>query len=84
MGCTRPGFRARMTDHQSCSWPAQVKADKEREVRDGHDGTWVAHPALVPVARAIFDAGMPRPNQVRVRAPAPACIGRLTLCADFK
>ena len=34
-------------------------------MRDGHDGTWVAHPALVPVARAIFEAGMPQPNQVR-------------------
>jgi malate synthase len=33
----------------------KVRADKRREVDDGHDGTWVAHPALVPVARAIFD-----------------------------
>jgi malate synthase len=43
---------------------AQVRADKEREVRDGHDGTWVAHPALVPVAREVFDAHMPAPNQI--------------------
>jgi malate synthase len=43
---------------------AQVRADKEREARDGHDGTWVAHPGLVPVARAVFDAEMPRPNQI--------------------
>ena len=43
---------------------AQVKADKEREVRDGHDGTWVAHPALVGVALDIFNAGMRTPNQV--------------------
>ena len=42
----------------------QVKADKEREVRDGHDGTWVAHPALVGVALDIFNAGMRTPNQV--------------------
>jgi len=42
----------------------KVEADKRREVGDGHDGTWVAHPALVPVARAIFDAGMPGPNQI--------------------
>jgi malate synthase len=42
----------------------RVTADKEREVRDGHDGTWVAHPGLVPVARAVFDAGMPGPNQL--------------------
>ncbi len=43
---------------------AKVRADKLREVRDGHDGTWVAHPALVPVAREIFDAHMPGPNQI--------------------
>jgi malate synthase len=43
---------------------AKVRADKEREVRDGHDGTWVAHPALVAVAREVFDAAMPGPNQI--------------------
>jgi len=43
----------------------KVRADKLREVQDGHDGTWVAHPALVPVARAIFDAHMPGPNQIQ-------------------
>jgi malate synthase len=43
---------------------SQVRADKEREVRDGHDGTWVAHPALVPIAKDIFDRYMPTPNQV--------------------
>lgn len=42
----------------------QVEADKLREVEDGHDGTWVAHPALVPVAQAVFDAHMPRANQI--------------------
>ncbi|WP_126427175.1 malate synthase A [Brevibacillus marinus] len=42
----------------------KVRADKEREARDGHDGTWVAHPALVPVAMAVFDELMPTPNQV--------------------
>ena len=42
----------------------KVVADKLREVGDGHDGTWVAHPGLVQVAREIFDAGMPGPNQV--------------------
>jgi len=47
---------------------ARVRADKLREVTDGHDGTWVAHPALVPVARAVFDAHMPGPHQLeRVR-----------------
>jgi malate synthase len=42
---------------------ARVVADKQREVGGGHDGTWVAHPGLVPVARQVFDAGMPGPNQ---------------------
>jgi malate synthase len=43
---------------------AKVRADKEREVQDGHDGTWVAHPALVPLATEIFDEHMPGPNQL--------------------
>jgi len=43
---------------------AKVRADKEREVSDGHDGTWVAHPGLVPLAMEIFDAHMPGPNQL--------------------
>ncbi len=43
---------------------AKVRADKEREVADGHDGTWVAHPALVPLARAVFDAHMNGPHQL--------------------
>jgi malate synthase len=43
---------------------AKVRADKLREVEDGHDGTWVAHPGLVPVAREIFDAHMPGPHQI--------------------
>ncbi len=42
----------------------KVRADKQREVRDGHDGTWVAHPGLVPLAREIFDAEMKGPNQL--------------------
>jgi malate synthase len=46
---------------------AKVRADKLREVTDGHDGTWVAHPALVPVAREVFDAHMPTPNQLHAR-----------------
>ena len=41
-----------------------MRADKEREVKNGHDGTWVAHPGLVPVAKAIFDEYMPTPNQI--------------------
>jgi malate synthase len=42
----------------------KVVADKLREVRAGHDGTWVAHPGLVPIAKKIFDEGMPGPNQI--------------------
>jgi malate synthase len=42
----------------------KVRADKLREVKDGHDGTWVAHPGLVPVAKEIFDAHMKGPNQL--------------------
>jgi malate synthase len=43
---------------------AQVRGDKEREATDGHDGTWVAHPGLVPIATEIFDRVMPQPNQI--------------------
>ena len=42
----------------------KVRADKEREAGDGHDGTWVAHPGLVPVALEIFDREMTAPNQI--------------------
>lgn len=42
----------------------KVKNDKEREVKNGHDGTWVAHPALVSVAKEIFDQYMPSKNQI--------------------
>ncbi len=42
----------------------KVRADKIREASDGCDGTWVAHPGLVPVAKAVFDQYMPTPNQV--------------------
>jgi len=43
---------------------AKVRADKEREAGDGHDGTWVAHPGLVPVAMEVFDRLMPGPNNL--------------------
>jgi len=46
---------------------AKVRADKLREVTAGHDGTWVAHPALVSIAQAIFDAHMPTSNQLHVQ-----------------
>jgi malate synthase len=46
---------------------AKVRADKEREAGAGHDGTWVAHPDLVPVALEVFDRLMPAPNQLDKR-----------------
>ncbi len=46
---------------------AKVRADKEREAKDGHDGTWVAHPGLAAIAKAEFDKYMPTPNQIQVR-----------------
>ncbi|MCW2003429.1 malate synthase [Xanthomonas arboricola] len=45
---------------------ARVRADKLREVSAGHDGTWVAHPALIPVAMAVFDEHMPTAHQHHV------------------
>ena len=56
-----------------------MKADKQREVRDGHDGTWVAHPALVGVALDIFNAGMRTPNQVGFHPRVMACMTRTIL-----
>jgi malate synthase len=46
---------------------AKVRTDKEREARNGHDGTWVAHPDLVPVAMEVFDQFMPSRNQLHVK-----------------
>jgi malate synthase len=48
--------------HQSAL--EKVRADKQREVADGHDGTWVAHPALVPIAQEVFDLAMLGRNQL--------------------
>ena len=42
----------------------QVRADKEREATDGHDGTWVAHPGLVTLVKEVFDKHMPGANQI--------------------
>src|SRR5688500_7345421 len=47
----------------------KVRLDKLREVTDGCDGTWVAHPGLVPVAKQIFDQHMPQPNQYTRQRP---------------
>ncbi|MGY0617809.1 malate synthase A [Lysobacter sp. A378] len=46
---------------------AKVRADKIREVTAGHDGTWVAHPGLIPIARDVFDERMPTPHQHHVQ-----------------
>lgn len=56
----------------------KVLADKEREARAGHDGTWVAHPALIPIARSAFDKIMIGPNQLD-RVPMDSNI----TCADL-
>jgi malate synthase len=42
----------------------KVRADKLREAGDGHDGTWVAHPGLVTIAKEVFDREMPQANQI--------------------
>ena len=42
----------------------KVRLDKLREVKAGHDGTWVAHPGLVATAKQVFDEHMPQPNQI--------------------
>jgi malate synthase len=56
---------------------AQVRADKERESGDGFDGTWVAHPDLVPLATEIFDAVLgDRPNQTERLRPEVAVSAR--------
>jgi malate synthase len=47
----------------------KVRQDKLREVTDGCDGTWVAHPGLVPIAKEIFDKHMPQPNQYDKQRP---------------
>ena len=49
----------------------KVRVDKRREASQGHDGTWVAHPDLVPVASEVFDELMPRANQVRSQRQYP-------------
>jgi malate synthase len=59
---------------------AKVRADKLREVKAGHDGTWVAHPGLVPVAMEVFDAHMKGENQIGVERP-PSGVTRDDLLA---
>ena len=50
---------------------AQVRIDKEREATDGHDGTWVAHPGLVPIALEVFNRIMPLPQQDQIAKQLP-------------
>jgi malate synthase len=58
---------------------AKVEADKEREARYGHDGTWVAHPALVPVALEAFNKLMPTPNQIAIKKREDVKVGAADL-----
>ncbi|MBI3208544.1 MAG: malate synthase A [Candidatus Solibacter usitatus] len=55
----------------------KVRQDKLREVRAGHDGTWVAHPGLVPIAKEVFDAGMPGLNQLDKQTPGGVAAAEL-------
>ncbi len=55
---------------------AKVRADKEREATIGHDGTWVAHPGLVPVALEAFDRLMPAANQIATKKRADVHVTR--------
>ncbi len=57
----------------------KVRQDKLREVRAGHDGTWVAHPGLVPVAKGVFDEYMPEPNQLESKKQQDVKIGQKEL-----
>lgn len=61
----------------------KVRADKEREATDGHDGTWVAHPGLVPVAMEVFNDKMKTPNQInRKREDVEVTAGDLVAFPD--
>ena len=59
----------------------KVRQDKLREVTAGHDGTWVAHPGLVPIAKQVFDDHMPQPNQVSSEKQHDVNIGQKDLIA---
>ena len=60
----------------------RVRQDKLREVRAGHDGTWVAHPGLVPIAKAVFDEYMKKPNQIHLPAKPTSRINENDLTRD--
>jgi len=59
----------------------KVKADKLREVKDGHDGTWVAHPGLVALAKSVFDEHMKTPNQLNNKREDFLCTEKELLSA---
>ncbi|KAG0585146.1 hypothetical protein KC19_3G262200 [Ceratodon purpureus] len=67
-------------DNPAANQAAQelIKADKLREVLAGHDGTWAAHPGLVPLVLEVFDKNMPTPNQLHVKREDVSVI-----CADL-
>ncbi|GMF80443.1 unnamed protein product [Aspergillus oryzae] len=62
--CHRRGVHAMAANDKAME---SVRADKLREVRAGHDGTWVAHPALAAIASEVFNKHMPTPNQLFIR-----------------
>jgi malate synthase len=61
----------------------KVRRDKLREVKAGHDGTWVAHPGLVPVAKEIFDEYMPGPNQISSNQKSTQQVSRTVQAQDL-
>jgi malate synthase len=61
----------------------KVRRDKLREVKAGHDGTWVAHPGLVPVAKEIFDKYMHEPNQISPDQKSTQQVSRTVQAADL-
>ena len=65
--CNPSSFFSRNNPEANRQAMDKVKADKLREAKAGHDGTWVAHPDLVKLAKEIFDKVMPQPNQIFVR-----------------
>ena len=70
MGGMAAFIPSRRTPEVNAQALARVREDKERESRDGFDGTWVAHPDLVPVALEAFDAVLgERPNQLEKQRP---------------
>jgi malate synthase len=61
----------------------KVRRDKLREVQAGHDGTWVAHPGLVPVAKEIFDTYMPKSNQISSKQESTQQASRTVQAQDL-